>query len=110
MCFDTKFDELIQQLAETLQFEEIPAEIGGGRSSAELGMLLRERLRSDWSSGMLASMGSQVPNVGIIGYIIAGLIGYWMVRQGILETVCTVLSAAIIVRLIMTLAFGGWMA
>jgi hypothetical protein len=29
-----------------------------GRSSAELGMLLRERLRSDWASGMLASMGS----------------------------------------------------
>ncbi len=35
-----------------------PAEHLGGRSSAELGMLLRERLRSDWSSGMLASMGS----------------------------------------------------
>jgi hypothetical protein len=26
--------------------------------SAEIGMLLRERLRTDWSSGMLASMGS----------------------------------------------------
>jgi hypothetical protein len=29
-----------------------------GRSSAELGLLLRERLRSDWSSGMLGSMAS----------------------------------------------------
>ncbi len=29
-----------------------------GHSSGELGLLLRERLRSDWSSGMLASMGS----------------------------------------------------
>jgi len=35
-----------------------PERHGGGRSSAELGMLLRERLRSDWASGMLASMGS----------------------------------------------------
>jgi len=35
-----------------------PERHGGGRASAELGMLLRERLRSDWASGMLASMGS----------------------------------------------------
>jgi uncharacterized protein len=35
-----------------------PERFGGGRASAELGMLLRERLRSDWASGMLASMGS----------------------------------------------------
>jgi hypothetical protein len=38
---------------------------GGGGSpaggSAELGMLLRERMRSDWSSGMLASMASGAP-------------------------------------------------
>jgi hypothetical protein len=32
-----------------------------GRSSAELGLLLRERLRADWSSGMLGSMASGVP-------------------------------------------------
>ena len=35
-----------------------PERHGGGRASAELGLLLRERLRSDWASGMLASMGS----------------------------------------------------
>jgi len=29
-----------------------------GRSSGELGLLLRERLRADWSSGMLGSMAS----------------------------------------------------
>jgi hypothetical protein len=32
-----------------------------GRSSAELGLLLRERLSADWSSGMLGSMASGVP-------------------------------------------------
>jgi poly-gamma-glutamate biosynthesis protein PgsC/CapC len=56
---------------------------------------------------LLASMGSTVPSIGIIGYIIAGLIGYWMVRQGILETVSTVLAASIIVRMILILVHGG---
>ncbi|MCK4413272.1 MAG: DUF4912 domain-containing protein [Candidatus Eisenbacteria sp.] len=31
---------------------------GGGGSSAELGLLLRERLQAEWSSGQLGSMGS----------------------------------------------------
>lgn len=45
-----------------------------GRSSAELGMLLRERLRADWSSGMLASMGS-----GALGKDRAEERGFWFV-------------------------------
>ena len=35
-----------------------PEAVRAGHSSADLGILLRERLFSDWSSGMLASMGS----------------------------------------------------
>jgi hypothetical protein len=35
-----------------------PEAVRAGHSSADLGMLLRERLLFDWSSGMLASMGS----------------------------------------------------
>ncbi len=35
-----------------------PSSHAPGRSSAEVGMLLRERLRTDWASGMLASMSS----------------------------------------------------
>lgn len=42
-----------------------------------------------------------------IGYIIPGLIAYWMLRQGILETLCTMLMAAFIVRLAMVVAHGG---
>ena len=56
---------------------------------------------------VLGVMGSQVPNLGIVGYIIAGLIGYWMVRQGIVETISTVLAASIIVRMILILVHGG---
>ena len=56
---------------------------------------------------LLGSLGSPIPNIGIIGYIIAGLIGYWMVRQGIIETISTVLAASFIVRLILILVHGG---
>jgi len=55
-------------------------------------------------------LGKLLPQIDVIGFIIAGLIGYWMVRQGILETVCTVLAASIIVRLILVVATGGWLS
>jgi poly-gamma-glutamate biosynthesis protein PgsC/CapC len=54
-------------------------------------------------------LGSLLPEFDVIGYIIAGLLGYWMVRQGILETICTVLAASIVVRLILTVVHGGWL-
>ncbi len=42
-----------------------------------------------------------------IGYIIPGLIAYWMLRQGVVETLCTMLMAAFIVRLMLIVAQGG---
>jgi len=42
-----------------------------------------------------------------IGYIIPGLIAYWMLRQGIAETLCTMFMAAFIVRLALVVAHGG---
>ena len=42
-----------------------------------------------------------------IGYIIPGLIAYWMLRQGIVETLCTMFMAAFIVRLTLVVAYGG---
>ncbi len=42
-----------------------------------------------------------------IGYIIPGLIAYWMLRQGIVETICTMLMGAFIVRLALVVAHGG---
>ncbi len=43
----------------------------------------------------------------IVGYIISGLIAYWMIRQGIVETVCTILMSSIIVRMVLILIHGG---
>ena len=42
-----------------------------------------------------------------IGYIIPGLIAYWMMRQGVVETLCTMIMAAFIVRLALVTAYGG---
>jgi len=42
-----------------------------------------------------------------IGYIIPGLIAYWMFRQGVLETLSTMFMAAFIVRVALVVAYGG---
>jgi poly-gamma-glutamate biosynthesis protein PgsC/CapC len=43
----------------------------------------------------------------IIGYIIPGLIGIWMDRQGIVETLSALLVAAVVVRLVLILFIGS---
>lgn len=50
-----------------------------------------------------AHLGGQI---SVIGYIIPGLVAIWMDRQGIVETLTTLASAAVVVRLIMMLIFG----
>ena len=43
------------------------------------------------------------PGIDIIGYIVPGLIGIWLARQGVLETVATATTAAVVVRLTLIL-------
>lgn len=42
-----------------------------------------------------------------IGFIIPGLMAYWMEKQGVLETVTTLLIASTLVRLILIIFNGG---
>ncbi len=42
-----------------------------------------------------------------IGYVIPGLIAYWMERQGALATLMSMLMAASLVRLVLIVAVGG---
>ena len=42
----------------------------------------------------------------VIGFIIPGLIAIWFQRQGIVETVMSLLTASVIVRLVLIVAFG----
>jgi poly-gamma-glutamate biosynthesis protein PgsC/CapC len=51
--------------------------------------------------------GLDVSIIRSIGYIIPGLIAYWMHRQGILATLSTMIMAAFLVRLALVLAHGG---
>ncbi len=46
-------------------------------------------------------------DITTIGFVVPGLIAYWMHRQGILETICTMLIAAVLVRLVLIILTGG---
>ena len=43
----------------------------------------------------------------IIGYIIPGLIALWFDRQGVLETISTLIAASVVVRIVLILVFGN---
>jgi len=42
-----------------------------------------------------------------IGYVIPGLIANWMERQGVLQTICVMITTAVLVRLLLMLLNGG---
>jgi poly-gamma-glutamate biosynthesis protein PgsC/CapC len=42
-----------------------------------------------------------------IGYVIPGLIANWMERQGVLQTICVMITTAVLVRLLLMILHGG---
>ncbi len=46
-------------------------------------------------------------DITTIGFVVPGLIAYWMHRQGIIETVSTMLIAAVFVRFTLIIITGG---
>lgn len=42
-----------------------------------------------------------------VGLIIPGLIANWMERQGVVETICTMVIASIVIRLLLMIMSGG---
>ncbi len=42
-----------------------------------------------------------------IGYVIPGLLGYWLNRQGVVETLSTLTVVAVLVRLLLIVISGG---
>lgn len=54
--------------------------------------------------GNVATFGTEW---AIIGFIIPGLIGIWLDRQGVVETVSTLLTVSVLVRLVLILAVGA---
>lgn len=52
-------------------------------------------------------VGAGQLDVGVVGYVIPGLVAYWMHRQGVVQTVATMLVAAVLTRLTVTAISGG---
>jgi poly-gamma-glutamate biosynthesis protein PgsC/CapC len=42
----------------------------------------------------------------VIGFIIPGLIAIWLDRRGVVESICSLITASVVVRLILILIFG----
>jgi hypothetical protein len=58
----------------------------------------------------IATLGPGFPEVvsfSAIGYVVPGLIAYWMERQGALETLMSMFMAAVLVRLVLIVVTGG---
>lgn len=68
-----------------------------------VGYLLGVFLRNVGIPSLTAASGGEAH---VIGYIIPGLIAIWFDRQGTLETVCALLTASVVVRLILVLFMG----
>ncbi len=46
-------------------------------------------------------------DLSVIGYVIPGLIAYWMNRQGVIETLSSMILAAVLTRLVILVISGG---
>ncbi len=46
-------------------------------------------------------------DLATIGFVIPGLIAYWMSRQGVIETITTMIVAAVLTRFLVTMISGG---
>ena len=46
-------------------------------------------------------------DLSTIGYVIPGLIGNWMERQGVVPTLCIMITTAVLVRLLLMILNGG---
>ena len=43
----------------------------------------------------------------VIGFIVPGLIAIWLDRRGIVESLCSLITASVVVRLVLILIFGA---
>jgi poly-gamma-glutamate biosynthesis protein PgsC/CapC len=55
----------------------------------------------------VARFASPSTEYQVIGYIIPGLIAIWFDRQGWIETLCALVTAAVAIRLVLILVFGS---
>ena len=78
-----------------------------GRRQLVLGVLLGYVIGYATKVMPPIQFGQMRLDLATIGFVIPGLIAYWMSRQGIVETISTLLVAGVLARLIITIISGG---
>lgn len=58
---------------------------------------------------MVLEIAGDTIELAAIGYIIPGLVGMWIDRQGVAETTATLITSGVLVRLVLILIYGGEM-
>ena len=56
---------------------------------------------------MVLELGEKTIQLGAIGFIIPGLVGMWIDRQGLVETSATLVTSGVVVKLLLILIYGG---
>ena len=69
--------------------------------------LLRITIDYGMQGVVMSVPGSEDTGLLIIGYIIPGLIAIWLDRQGVVETITTLISASVVVRMVLILIYGN---
>jgi poly-gamma-glutamate biosynthesis protein PgsC/CapC len=80
-----------------------------GRRRTVLIILIGFVLGWFFRSLMVLEIAGETIELAAIGYIIPGLVGMWIDRQGVAETTATLLTSGVMVRLILILIYGGEM-
>ena len=78
-----------------------------GRRHLILALLLSFFLKGAFESAMAIKILDLGVSFGIIGYIVPGLIAYWMERQGVIRAVSLTILGAVMTRLILIIVLGG---
>jgi poly-gamma-glutamate biosynthesis protein PgsC/CapC len=79
--------------------------IYGRRRTAAM-ILVAFLLRHAMQAAAANYLPEVAPSLDIIGHIVPGLIAIWMARQGVAETACTGIMAAVVIRLCLLLLMG----
>ncbi len=78
-----------------------------GRRRTVVIILVGFLLGSLFRNLMVFDLGDETIQLGAIGFIIPGLVGMWIDRQGVVETSATLVASGVLVKLILILIYGG---
>jgi poly-gamma-glutamate biosynthesis protein PgsC/CapC len=78
-----------------------------GRRRTVVIILIGFLLGSLFRGFVVFDVGGQTVTLQAIGFIIPGLVGMWIDRQGLVETSATLLASGVLVKLILILLYGG---